>query len=49
MEKKIFMVTVPSEIPNGKPTIMVCDDLSVVIGKFDFFIVQSVPWVELDK
>lgn len=43
--KQVYLITIPSDNPNSKPTFVVTDDLRNVTGKYPFFMVQLVDFV----
>lgn len=43
--KKVYLITVPSERQGEKPDMFIVDDLSLVTGKYPFFMIQMVEYV----
>lgn len=42
----VYLITVPSENQNGKPLQFVVSDVSIVTGKYPFFMIQKVDFIK---
>lgn len=42
--KKVYLVTIPANQQGVPPTMMVVEDLSIVTGKYPYFMIQEVEY-----
>lgn len=46
--KTVYLITIPSDQPNGKPYQFVTDNLINVAHKYSFYMVQEVEFVKVE-